>query len=120
MPCQRGEYHFRQERIFVEAGRQNEEAGNSPADCFLTRSGQDPSGTGGKGWPRRAAVIFPVNRHGCIPSREGVAFQGRTQYRVTLNGRISVQSCHEKGCRNGTHVYVSHSRSSSSKLISRV
>ena len=46
---QRGEYRFRQERIFVEAGRQNGEAGNSPADCFLTRSGQDPSGTGGKG-----------------------------------------------------------------------
>ena len=86
MPCQQGEYHFRQERIFVETGRQNEEAGNSPADCFLTRSGQDPSGTGGKGWPRRAAVIFPVNRHGCISSRESAAFQGRTQYSVTLMG----------------------------------
>ena len=102
MPCQRGEYRFRQERIFVEAGRQNEEAENSPADCFLTRSGQDPSGTGGKGWPWRAAILFPVNRHGCISSRESAAFQGRTQYRVTLNGRISGKSCPGKGCRSDT------------------
>ena len=82
MPCQRGEYRFRQERIFVEAGRQNGEAGNSPADCFLARSGQDPSGTGGKKAVREAPVSFPVNRHGCTASREWAAFSGR--YSIVL------------------------------------
>ena len=75
MPCQRGEYRFRQERIFVEAGRQNGEAGNSPADCFLARSGQDPSGTGGKKAVREAPVSFPVNPTAALQAVRGLHFQ---------------------------------------------